>query len=249
VKVSRTYPENFRKAFSMIELLVAMAITSIIMIVLLALVGQSTTSYTQTQRAVNTLSQARAFMQFFDRELSTRLTSTPLIHEAGTGSGSPSSSDKVAFIRATSQDEQSATNPGDLGTSIYYVDFTSEGTNSLSPKLFRKTLDPKETQTLIESGAIPPFPAISPSTDEPIIPNVLKFEAKPKYRDSAGNLKDWTTSSPVPPSVIDVLVKFIDDSSAQRFRTQTDWNRLASTPRDTERQLIRTFNRSIAIAK
>ena len=70
----------------MIELLVAMAITSIIMVTLFSLVGQSTTSYTQTQRAVNAVSQARAFIQFFDRELSTRLPGTPMIHNRKSGS-------------------------------------------------------------------------------------------------------------------------------------------------------------------
>lgn len=233
----------------MIELLVAMAITSIIMLVLLSLVGQSTTGYTQTQRAVNTLSQARAFMQFFDREISTRLPSTPLIYETVKESGGPSTSDKVAFIRAIPQDEQSTTSPGDLGTSIYYVDFTADSGNALSPKLFRKTLNPDDTQTLLESGTTPPLPALSPATDEPIIPNVLKFQAKPKYRNASGKLVDWTSSSTEPPSVIHVLVIFIDESSARRFRTQAEWDRLASTPHDTERQLIRTFNRSIAIAK
>lgn len=236
------------RGFSLIELLVAMAITAIIMLVLLSLVGQSTTSYTQTQRAVNTLSQARAFLQFFDREISTRLPRTPLIHEKGSGSGA-NSSDKIAFVRAISLDEQTSATPGDLGTSIYYVDFTTEGSNPISPKLFRKTLNPEETQTLIETAGNPAFPAVSPANDEPIIPNVLKFEAKPKYRDGSGKLKDWTKSSPEPPAVIELTIQFIDDSSSQRFRSQADWDRLATAPRDTEVQLIRTYNRSIAIAK
>lgn len=233
----------------MIELLVAMAITSIIMVTLFSFVGQSTTSYTQTQRAVNAVSQARAFIQFFDRELSTRLPGTPLLHENKSGID-PSDSARFAFVRVISSDEFDETDPGDLGTSIYYVAFSSDGANDVSPKLFRKSLGPKDTQSLIELGSNPVFPNIDPTEDEPIIPNILSFKATPMFRDTtSGGLKEWDTTSPQPPSVIDLSITFVDDSSAQRFRTKTEWNRLANSPRDSERQLIRTFTRNIPIAK
>lgn len=233
----------------MVELLVAMAITAILMMTLFSLVGQSTTSYTQTQRAVNTLSQARAFMQFFDREISTRLPGTSLIHETGNASGGPADSAKIAFIRAISIDEELNATPGDIGTSIYYVGFSEDKANRSSPKLFRKTYNPAETQTLLETGTNPPFPSTSPTTDEPLIPNILNFQATPKFSDAGGALKDWSTTSSAPPSLIEVSITFIDDSSAQRYRTEADWNRLATSPRDNERQIIRTFTRNIAIAK
>lgn len=234
----------------MIELLVAMAITSIIMVTLFSLVGQSTTSYTQTQRAVNSVSQARAFIQFFDREISTRLPGTPLLHES-------ESSDRLAFVRALTADESNDEDPGDLGTSIYYVDFSDDGTRGESPKLFRKNLGPEETQDLIEEGSTPAFPATDPSTDEQIIPNVLTFLATPMYRDSAtGDLEEWDdTPDPItgeakdPPSVIELSITFIADSSAQRFKTRSEWTRLTTSPRDSELELIRTFTRNIAIAK
>ena len=228
----------------MIELLVAMAITSIIMVTLFSLVGQSTASYTQTQRAVNSVSQARAFIQFFDRELSTRLPGTPLIHATENGS------DRLAFIRTLTQDEFTDSDPGDLGTSIYYVGFSDDGRRGESPKLFRKNLGPEETQDLIELGATPAFPTMDPATDEQIIPNVLAFEATPMFRDPTdGELREWTATSPERPSVIALSITFIDDSSAQRFKTQSEWNRLATSPRDSELELIRTFTRNIAIAK
>ena len=227
----------------MIELLVAMAITSIIMVTLFSLVGQSTASYTQTQRAVNAVSQARAFIQFFDRELSTRLPGTPLIHEAGI-------SDRLAFVRTLTSDEFSSSDPGDLATSIYYVDFSEDGKQGESPKLFRKNLGSQQTQELIELGATPAFPTVDPTTDEQIIPNLLSFQATPMFRDPAdGGLKEWIATSPEPPSLIELEITFIDDSSARRFKTKSEWNRLATSPADSELQLIRTFTRNIAIAK
>ncbi len=247
-----TFPKG--RGFTLIELLVAMAITSIIMVTLFSLVGQSTTSYTQTQRAVNAVSQARAFMQFFDRELSTRLPGTPLIHMAATPY------DRIAFVRVLTGDEQAAfenppssatADPGDLGTCAYYVDFSPDIGNTESPKLFRKILGPKTTQEsfLVTTGT-PPFPPADPTTDEPIIHNILGFEARPQYRDPAdGQLKDWTATTTEPPSLIMLEIRFIDDSSAQRYKTRAEWTRLSSAPRDNELQLIRTFTRNITIAK
>ncbi|QTN32985.1 prepilin-type N-terminal cleavage/methylation domain-containing protein [Akkermansiaceae bacterium] len=247
MKTRPTHPEKARSGFTLIELLVSMAITSVLMLALFSLVGQSTASYTQNQRAVNAVSQARAFLQFFDRELSTRLPATRLIHETDPGS---SATDKIAFVRVISADEELAADPGDLNTPFYYVAFSADGADSESPKLFRGNLGAAETQALLTAGGSPAFPDADPATDEPIVPNIIAFQARPKFL--AGNPaapQDWTDTSPERPSIIELSVSFIDDSSARRFRTRADWQRLATSPRDSELQLIRTFTRTIAIAK
>jgi len=234
----------------MVELMVAMAITSVITLLVLSLVGQSAASYAQTQRSVSNLSQARAFIQFFEHELSTRLPQTPWIHQAAGAAGGPGSSGKIAFIRAISQDEQSTRSPGDLGAGVYYVAFSSDRGGAVSPKLFRRMLDPVETQNLLQSPPAPAFPAIDPSSDEAMIYNVLHFEAVPQFADPAsGGWVDWNANSPAPPSRLAMTIRFIDESSAQRFTREADWNRLATNPRDNERRLIRTFTRMIPIAK
>ena len=230
----------------MIELLVSMAITAVLMLALFALVGQSTDSYTRTQRTVNTLSQARAFMQFFGREISTRLPGTPLIHEVENGG----TSEKIAFTRVISAEEEDADHPGDLNTSHYYVAYSADGTDAESPKLFRGVLKPAETQALLAGAPTPAFPAADPALDEPIVPNVLSFQATPKYyAGDPAELEPWTASSPAPPSLIELTIRFIDDSSARRFRTRAEWERLATAPRESELQLIRSFTRTISIAK
>lgn len=245
MKISRPY----HRGFSMIELLIGMAITSIIMVALFSLVGQSTDSYTRTQRAVNTISQARAFIQFFGRELSTRLPGMPMIHEKGSGGG-VEDSEKIAFVRAVSADEQQAATPGDLNLVSYRVAFTQDTPNAESPKLFRAARNPEETQTFLENPGTPSFPADNPALDEAILANVIGFTAQPRfYSGSPPVLEDWTATSPEPPSVIELTIRFIDDSSSLRFRTRADWDRLAESPRDSEIQLIRSFTRSIAIAK
>lgn len=248
-----------RSGFTLIELLVSMGISSILMVALLSLVGTFTDNYTQTQRSLNSISQARSFLQFFDRELSTRLPDTPLIHEESSDSAGSSTSDKFAFIRTLTDDEQAAfgdlTPPeeGDLGTSLYYVGYSDDPLFAPCYSLYRRSLGPEETQQLIEDSlttADPAFPASTPDDGEPIIPNILEFQAKPKYRDPAdGELKDWNITDPVPPSIVEVKITFVEESAAQRYKTQAEWDRLATSPRDTELRFIRSFTRSIAIAK
>lgn len=234
----------------MVELLISMAITSIIMLALFSLVGQSTDSYTRTQRAVNTISQARAFIQFFGRELSTRLPGTPMIHEKASSGGVVEVSEKIAFVRAVSSDEQQAAKPGDLNLVSYRVAFSQDTTNVESPKLFRAARDPALTQTFLETVGTPAFPAADAALDEPIVANVIGFTAKPRfYSGTPPVLTDWTTTSPLPPSVIELTIRFIDDSTAQRYKTRAEWDRIATTPRENEKQFIRTFTRTIAIAK
>lgn len=238
---------------SIVELLVAMAITSLIMLALFSLVGTTSDSYTRTQRAVNTISQARAFMRFFEGELSTKLPSLSLVHQDSTG---PGNSDELAFVRVLSIDEQEAfeaqNDPGDLGTVIYYVDFLGDlddANRPVTPTLFRKKLGPAATQADIINAAPSSPPAGNPLTDEPLVLHVLDFKAQPKYYNPAGALQDWTTGTSGNPILIEVTIRFIDDSSAQRYKTKAAWNALATTTNPTvaERQIIQEYRRTIML--
>jgi len=173
-----------------------------------------------------------------------------MLHEKATSNGVVEASEKIAFVRAVSSDEQQAAKPGDLNLISYRVAFSQDTTNEESPKLFRAARDPALTQAFLETAGPPAFPAADPVLDEPIVTNVIGFTAKPRfYAGSPPVLTDWTATSPQPPSVIELRIRFIDDSTARRFKTRAEWDRLATSPRENERQFIRTFTRTIAIAK
>jgi prepilin-type N-terminal cleavage/methylation domain-containing protein len=248
VKASR-HIIKYHRGFTVVELLIAMAITSILMIVLLSIVGQSTNTNQRTQRAVNGVSESRALMQLIAQEISTRFPETPILHIAG-ANDSPATSDQFAFIRTLSADERNTTTPGDLGTSAYYVAFAPSQPNAVTPRLFRKNLNPVATQQLLDAAGGPAFPQIDINADEPIFENVLSFQARPKFfNPSTGIQEDWTLASPLPPSSVELTIRFIDESTSRRFKAEGDWNRLASTPTIQEVGLIQTFSRTIAIAR
>ena len=243
------YNKKFHRGFTVVELLVAMAVTSILMIILLSLVGQSTNTTQRTQRAVNGVADSRALLQFFAQELSNRLPDTPIIHELG-ANDSPATCDQFAFIRTLSLDEQSTTNPGDLGTSAYYVAFAPSQVNAVTPRLFRKSLNPTATQQLLETPGGPAFPAIDIDADEPIFENVISFQARPKcFNPATGIQEDWTLASPAPPSAVELTIRFIDETTARRLKSEADWIRFATAPTLQEVGQIQTFSRTIAIAR
>jgi prepilin-type N-terminal cleavage/methylation domain-containing protein len=235
-------PSLARSGFSLIELLVAMAITSIIMIALISLIGQSSSVYKESRNAVESLSDARSLLHFFEAELASRLPRTPLLTQ--TTDGGP---DILGYIRAGSFDEQLVATAGDLSTSVYYVAFSADAPNSVSPKLFRHHLDARKTQDLLEAPAPPAMPALDPANDEPLLHNVIRFEAKPKRQNAAGVYEPWTPESGGQPAVIEITIEITDDSSAARFKSQGAWLALRDGPERQSAKLIRRYSRIIPV--
>ena len=64
------------RGFSLVELLTAMVISSLLMFALFSLVGRSGTNYRLSQRKITTISDTRAFLQFIQNDLSTRVADT-----------------------------------------------------------------------------------------------------------------------------------------------------------------------------
>lgn len=238
-----------RKGFTLIELLVTMAISSVLLIILAALITQTTDGYSLTQQSVNHLSQARSFMQLIESEFSIRLPNTPIIHQSSEPI-SPDSSDQIAFVRTLPKDEQIPEIPGDLATSCYYVAFAEDSNQRSIPKLFRKILNPTETQKLMEVGDLAQFPEVDPTLDEPVIDSVLSFQATPMYLNAdTGTDELWDKTIAHPPSYIELTIRTLDESFSHRFTTQAAWNRLAISPTKNELQMIRSVLHKITIAK
>ena len=232
-----------RRGFSLIELLVAMAITSFIMIALIGLIGQSSAVYKDSRSAVESLSDARSLLQFFEAELDSRLPRSPFLAETATGGP-----DKFGYVRAGSFDEQVVAPTGDLSTSVYYVAFTADSPDSVSPKLFRHHLDARKTQDLLETPAPPPMPTVDPAKDETLLYNVIRFEAKPKRLNAAGAYEPWTPASDGPPAIVEITVETTDDASAVRFKTEGAWLSLRNTSEPNLQKIIRRYSRIVPLA-
>ncbi len=236
------YNKSSNQGFTLIELLTSLAIASIIMILLLGLMSQSSSTYRSSQSAVNTLSESRAFFHFFEADLSSRLPITPLMSEE-----SITNPDKIAFVRAQSYDEQVSPTEGDLRTSLYYVAYTADLAGAVSPKLFRRALNAKDTQALIESSNTPTIPVGNPKEDEPIVYNVLSFKVRPKQYSASGQPEPWTPTSTIPPALLEITLEITDDFSAGRFKTESSWSEIRNPANKKAREAVRSFTQTLIL--
>ena len=235
----RTNPQNARRfrrvrGFSLVELLTAMAITSILMLALFSIVGQSSTNYRISQRKVTTLADSRALFHFLENEIASRLTNTKFFLQTSSANQS-----EFAFIRTRDAQDSNAT--GDLSATIYYVAFTADDNNSGSPKLYRRTLDGTATQKLIEAGDAATFPTYDPSTDDPIAYNILRFDAKAQQRNALGEWEPWSQTAGTAPEMIELTLEIIDDFSSQRIPQQAQWTALAESTDSKKREAVRRY--------
>lgn len=227
-----TRPLRAAGGFSLVELLTAMAVTSMLMMALFSMVGQSSTNYRISQRKVTTLADLRSLFHFMENDLASRVEDTRFLLRTN-----PSNQSEFCFIRTRDAQESNAT--GDLAACVYYVAFSADDTNSGSPKLFRRTLDATATQQLLDGGATAPFPTYDPTTDDPIAYNIVRFEVTGQQRDAAGNWQPWNQTQGTAPQQIEMVLELIDDFSAQRLRNENQWLALSRTTDLKQREAVR----------
>lgn len=238
-----------RTGFTLIELLLTMAISTLILLTLAALITQTTDGYILSQRSINHLSQARAFLQLFQSDLSNRLPDTSLIHRSSSN-GDSRLSDQIAFVRTIASDEQAPEVSGDLVTICYYVAMVEESNQRVIPKLFRKILTHTETQNLMEASYRSGFPEVDPWLDEAVIDSVLSFHATPMYYNpESGSYETWNKTIADKPSYIELIIRTVDESLSLRLTNQATWTRLARSPKESELQFIHELSHKLSIGK
>ncbi len=230
----------WRRGFTVVELMTAMVVTSMLMIALFSLVGQSSTNYRLSHRKVNTLADTRAFLHFLQNDLSSRISDTRFFYRE-TSAGFV----EFAFTRTRSADED--TSKGDLATTIYYVAVTEDDARHESPKIFRRTLSVEETQKLLAQGEAAPFPNYDANADEPLVYNVVSFMIKPSSRNPLGNWQEWQPNSNQSPERLQLTLDLIDDNTAQRFASKDDWVSLSASADPKQREAIRSFTHNISL--
>jgi len=233
-------------AFTLIEILIAMTISSVLIAALLALTNLTTDRFAHNQSEVAHLSQTRALRQLLQADLAARLPASPLICEPDPDL---EGSDRIAFIHTVSPTSQNPLHPGDLATSAYYLAFTADADGNESPKLFRKILTPLETQQLIEAGDQADFPEPSLGADEVIAYHIIAFRASPKFRSpETGELLRWQPASVHPISAVEITITQLSEAASRRFNQREQWQRIAIAPSESERPLIRTFTCLIGLS-
>lgn len=226
--------------FSLVELLTAMAVTSLMMFALLSMVGQSSNNYRISQRKVSAVADSRALFHFIENDLSSRVGDTKFFLRTN-----PANHSEFAFIRTRDAQDSNAT--GDLSACVYYVAFSNDDANSGSPKLYRRTLDGPTTQVLLEAGNAATFPATDPTIDDPITYNIVRFEIRAQRRAADGSWQPWIETSGTAPELLEITIDLTDDFSAQRLTQEAQWLALANETNPQRRETVRRHTHRITL--
>jgi prepilin-type N-terminal cleavage/methylation domain-containing protein len=232
-----------KKGFTLVEMLVAMSITSIIVLVLFAIVGQTSTNYRLSQRKITTLADARAFLHFIESDFATRVSRTKFHWR----NDAPNSS-RFALTLVRNNDETLTTpEQGDLSTVVYYQEYTADDAKRSSFKVFRKTINGQDTQQLLENGNSVAFPTTDSTIDEAVLFNCLQFSLKPFRREINGTLTPWLELDPLAPDVVELTIAIIDEFSSQKLLSAEQWQALATSADPRSREAVQQFTRLITL--
>ncbi|TLD70983.1 hypothetical protein FEM03_08670 [Phragmitibacter flavus] len=155
-------------AFTLVELLIAMGVTSIILVTLLQLFSQAMTAWTSESKRESSLREARSGLRILADDLAHLHPLPPgpttpdnrqrfiLIPPKGDNVDYKSTS--FAFLRTFRSHRRSSTQPegGDLKLVLYTVALSTDSNGATSQKLWRLEYNPEETLKRIEAHLTDP---------------------------------------------------------------------------------------------
>lgn len=158
-------PERGRRGFTLVEVLMAVAISGILLVMLASMLEGSLTAYTGQQRQSSATVESRAGLEIVRSDLRS-YCATPddpaktaddlvprFILETA---ANERSSDKIAFLRyARSSASAVQTDTADQGSVVlvaYAVGFTADTGGQRSQKLYRRQFTPEETYTKLRDS-------------------------------------------------------------------------------------------------
>lgn len=209
------------QGFSLIELMVAMAIGSIILLLIGGLMASSGDSYERIGGSIHAEREARAAFTQITADLASAKFHPDSIIENSTAAWPK---DRLGILSLQAPDAQTKTDRiGDLCAIHYYVkDLTIAG-NTIRC-LMRGFRDSTPTFEALRNNTVPALFTSRDPIDEPIAFGVVSFTAKPKIRGSNGQLIDWVESQGAAPDLLDVSLIIARRDLAGRLKKPADWD-------------------------
>lgn len=222
-----------RDGVTLVELLVATVLSSLLILIAVVLLGSATDSWKDSSAAADTLGDGRSAMLIMRRDFANRLRDTPVFVDPRVNSLDGLKSNVMAFFTVLPRSLRDPdVDRGDVGLVAYYTAFTPDAAGGSSPKLHRAQLSPAEVWAKVESGGWEPNYVPNPVADEAsgraeiVASNVLQFAVTGLVQDDSGAI------FPVPPSItsdtitaagIELVLRVVEPAAAVRLMTEGDW--------------------------
>jgi type II secretory pathway pseudopilin PulG len=211
-------------AFSILELLVAVSVLSILLVVLLNIVQGATSLWRGSENKVEAYREARAALQVMSSDLKNILptTNTDFFRTNLTSYPSPTNLTFLAALPISSQDTTSS--KSDICAVGYFVAYDNKspvaGNNGRqSYNLYRYFVESNETFANLTAN---PTTALTASLDtdhfEILARNVVGFNATYSVTNASGGFDPWTQSATYPmPQVVEIKVTAVNNERTMRF--------------------------------
>ncbi len=214
------------RGFTLVELMASMAVGMVVLLVAAGMLGSTGESYERLGGGVTAEREARALLGQMVTDLSSVQYHKDNLFKDGTESWPL---DRIGFLTLQPDDAQTDEGRvGDLCAVRYYIkDEVIQG--KVTRCLVRGVVESNETFQALKDKRVaslfePPSSSSPSNTDETIAFGVMSFEARPKIRESNGNLTDWSSATDTPPDMITLKLVVARRDLVGKLRTTADWD-------------------------
>lgn len=210
--------------FTLLELLVTMAIGAVILLIAASMLGRAGDSYSQGSGSVAAEREARAVLTQMGEDFAKAVWHKDSIFESG-GEGWKRA--RTGFLSLQPDDAQSDDGrSGDLCAVHYYVKDIEVGESTVRC-LMRGFRESGEVFPAIKAGSLTPMFA-EEDTDEPVAFGVLAFEATPlNLEEGTGSLLNWTQTGDLvseSPDFIRIRLVIARRELLGKLASTSDWD-------------------------
>ena len=211
-------------AFSLLELLVAIAVLCILLVILLDIVQGATNLWRTSENKVEAYREARAALQIISSDLRHALASTNTNFFRRDISSYPNSTN-VAFLATLPLSSQETNSLSDICTVGYFLAYDNKSpvsgiTGRQSYNLYRYFVESNETfAKLSDSSGPADVLDFDPSRQPEILArNVVGFNATYFITNGPGSFTTWTQSAATPmPDIVEIQLTAVNNERTMRF--------------------------------
>lgn len=253
-------PPRCARAFTLLEILVAVAVLSVLLVILLNIVQSATGLWRQSENRAEAYRESRAALQLMAANLKNNLASTNAnffrtnLISSTNGNGTSS----VAFLATQSLAGQPQGNIGDVCAIGFFVDYGDKSPiakekGRQSRNLYRYFLGSNETfSALTSTGLFPDSLEAGAANTEILARNVVSCLFRFYITNSSGGFTNWSQSPTDPrPDLVEIEITAVNNERANRFGARgaaDEWERWASTNAPDLQRNTKTFTTRVRLA-
>jgi len=202
--------------FTLLELLVSMALGSIILLTAATMLGEAGDSYGHVTRGIHAEREARAALSRISADVRAALDQQGALRLDSGG--------KIGFLTTLPGSAQNKTlRIGDLCAVVYQLK-DLESDNRIVRCLTRTVHESSETYRAIKEGNVGEILSRADEDAEPLAIGVMKCSFMPKTRRSDGTWEEWKESSEHMPDSIEIKITVANREESKRWTQARDWD-------------------------